>query len=103
MLDKFCPFCEIAADEEHSRIVSQNQQAFVIHDGFPVSNGHTLVISKQHIGSFFDLSADQRQAMLALLELSKNELDKTLSPKATTSALTTAQLQGKPCPIVICI
>jgi diadenosine tetraphosphate (Ap4A) HIT family hydrolase len=98
MLDKPCPFCEIAADQNHSRIITQNQHAFVICDGFPVSDGHTLIIPKQHIGSYFDLSADQKQAMLELLELSKIELDKTLKPHGYNIGINDGSAAGQTVP-----
>ncbi|BCQ22387.1 HIT family protein [Caballeronia sp. NK8] len=62
-----CPFCEIPK----SRIVAQNSHAFWIHDGYPVSPGHSLVIPKRHVGSFFDVSKDERESLLALLEHAK--------------------------------
>ncbi len=40
-----CPFCEFPAE----RIVAQNGLAFVIRDGFPVTEGHALVIPKWHV------------------------------------------------------
>jgi diadenosine tetraphosphate (Ap4A) HIT family hydrolase len=33
----------------------------VIRDAYPVSPGHTLVIPRRHVGSFFDLTADERR------------------------------------------
>jgi diadenosine tetraphosphate (Ap4A) HIT family hydrolase len=98
MLDKPCPFCEIAADKNHSRIISQNQQAFVIRDGFPVSNGHTLIIPKKHVGSFFDLSEEEKWAMLSLLELSKNELDKSLNPQGYNIGINDGTAAGQTVP-----
>ncbi|WP_313761206.1 HIT domain-containing protein [Caballeronia sp. GaOx3] len=59
-----CPFCEIS----ESRIVGQNEHAFWIYDGFPVSPGHSLVIPKRHIGSFFDATKDERECLFALLD-----------------------------------
>jgi diadenosine tetraphosphate (Ap4A) HIT family hydrolase len=98
MLDKPCPFCEIAAYQNHSRIITQNQHAFVIRDGFPVSDGHTLIIPKQHIGSYFDLSADQKQAMQTLLEISKGELDKQHNPPAYNIGINDGTAAGQTVP-----
>lgn len=44
-----CPFCTLRQE----RIVLQNDLALVIRDGFPISPGHTLIIPKRHVGSFF--------------------------------------------------
>ena len=40
----------------------------VIRDGFPISPGHTLIIPKRNVGSFFELEADERAELLALLD-----------------------------------
>ena len=62
-----CPFCAIDA----SRIEAQNAHAFWIRDGFPVSPGHSLIIPKRHIASFFDATAQERDALLELLDAAK--------------------------------
>ena len=62
-----CPFCTLP----HSRIVGQNEHAIWIRDAFPVSPGHSLVISKRHGGSFFDTTEPERTALLALLDAAK--------------------------------
>ncbi|WP_408388493.1 HIT family protein [Paraburkholderia sediminicola] len=48
-----CPFCYLPSD----RIIDSNDAGFVLRDAFPVSPGHTLIVSKQHVGSVFDLTA----------------------------------------------
>ncbi len=40
----------------------------VIRDGFPISPGHTLIIPRRHIGSFFELSPGERDSLLTLME-----------------------------------
>ena len=62
-----CPFCAIDA----SRIEGQNAHAFWFRDGFPVSAGHSLVIPKRHIASFFEVTAAERAALLGLLDEAK--------------------------------
>jgi diadenosine tetraphosphate (Ap4A) HIT family hydrolase len=62
------------------RIVDQNDLALVIRDGFPVSPGHTLLMPKRHVGSFFELDDDEVSALMALLKTAKANLDKELNP-----------------------
>jgi diadenosine tetraphosphate (Ap4A) HIT family hydrolase len=52
----------------------------VIADGYPISPGHTLIIPKRHIGSFFETTNEERQALLELLDWAKARLD-TQTPK----------------------
>jgi diadenosine tetraphosphate (Ap4A) HIT family hydrolase len=35
---------------------------------FPISPRNTLIIPKRHVGSFFELEADERAELLALLD-----------------------------------
>lgn len=67
-----CLFCSIP----HERIIAQNELAYAIHDGFPVTPSHTLVIPKRHVGDFFGLTADELAACNSLLhEIRKAILD----------------------------
>ena len=77
-----CPFCDIASDPNHARVIAQNDHAFLIRDGFPVSDGHSLIIPKRHIGSFFDATVDERQALLELVDQAKLLIDTGFDPDA---------------------
>ena len=59
-----CPFCTLPPN----RVLGRNDHAVWIRDGYPVSPGHSLVIPTRHVGSFFDITADERAAMLQLLD-----------------------------------
>lgn len=50
MIEWTCPFCTLP----EMRILGSNAHAVWIRDGFPVSPGHSLVIPKRHLASFFD-------------------------------------------------
>lgn len=77
-----CPFCEIAANDAGERILQANDQVFLIRDGYPVSEGHSLIIPRRHVASFFDTNPEEKQAILELLEQAKIQLDQDLSPAA---------------------
>ena len=62
-----CPFCTLPRE----RILGENKHAVWIRDGYPVSPGHSLVIPKRHVGSFFEVTDEERSDMLALLDLAK--------------------------------
>ena len=71
-----CPFCALPAE----RILILADEALVIRDAFPVSPGHTLVVPRRHIGSFFDLSDAERTCMVELLAQAKAQLDLSFQP-----------------------
>jgi diadenosine tetraphosphate (Ap4A) HIT family hydrolase len=58
-----CPFCTI----DKGWLVASNSLAFAIRDGDPVSPGHTLAIPNRHVGSFFDLSPPEQEALFGLV------------------------------------
>lgn len=60
-----CPFCQIPPE----RILAQNEHAFAIHDAFPVSPGHTLIIPRRHVGSFFETTQEEKLALIELLDV----------------------------------
>jgi diadenosine tetraphosphate (Ap4A) HIT family hydrolase len=70
-LEVTCPFCELPP----ARIVARNEYGVVIRDAYPVTPGHTLVIPSRHVGSFFELHAEERGALLALLDRAKSDLE----------------------------
>ncbi|MCK6409611.1 MAG: HIT family protein [Thauera sp.] len=89
-----CPFCELPA----GRIVLSADEAFVIHDVFPVSPGHTLVIPRRHIGSFFELTEVERTCMFELLAQAKAELDRSFEPDGFNIGINDGAAAGQTVP-----
>jgi|TARA_X000001036_G_C20443702_1_gene710313 ATP adenylyltransferase len=67
---KECIFCNL----DESRVEIENNLALSFKDLYPVTKGHSLVIPKRHVQSFFDLEKDEKKAILELLELQKKKL-----------------------------
>ena len=63
-----CPFCTLPPE----RIIDENEHAVWIYDGFPLSPGHSLIIPKRHVGSFFEITTAEKIAILNSLDLAKN-------------------------------
>ena len=59
-----CVFCTLPS----ARLAGHNDHAVWIRDGFPVSRGHSLLIPRRHIASFFDATTEERCALLTLLD-----------------------------------
>jgi diadenosine tetraphosphate (Ap4A) HIT family hydrolase len=62
--EKGCLFCEI----DESRVNAENELAYAIFDGYPVTNGHALVTVRRHEPSFFSLSRPEVNSCLQLLD-----------------------------------
>lgn len=89
-----CPFC----DADLNRVVASNDQAFAIRDGYPISPGHTLIIPRRHIASFFDLDHAERSAMLELLERQKQTVDHEFHPAAYNIGINDGKAAGQTVP-----
>ncbi|WP_157314457.1 HIT family protein [Chitinibacter sp. GC72] len=89
-----CPFCAIPAE----RIIDRNESGFVIRDGFPVSQGHTLIIPYRHIGSFFELSKPERDDLFDLLDQAKLVLDREFKPNAYNIGINDGPAAGQTVP-----
>lgn len=77
-----CPFCEIAKSDAHRRIQESNEFAYTIEDGYPVTPGHALIIPKRHVASFFEITNEERQALLDLVDRAKVTIDCEHQPAA---------------------
>lgn len=93
-----CPFCGIIHGQDAARIRHQSEHGIVIRDGFPVSAGHTLVIPKRHIPSFFDLSAQERADLLALLDCAKADVEAEFKPDAFNIGINDGPAAGQTVP-----
>ena len=93
---KLCPFCNLPVE----RIIDENSLALVVRDAYPVSAGHTLVLSKRHVGSFFALSAAERVAVTGLLDVTKDLLDKEFAPNAYNVGINDGPCAGQTVPHV---
>jgi diadenosine tetraphosphate (Ap4A) HIT family hydrolase len=91
---KPCPFCSLP---DH-RIVHASEYGVIIRDGFPISPGHTLIIPKRHVGSFFELLADEQSDLLKLLHLAKNEVDLQFSPQGYNIGINDGAAAGQTVP-----
>ena len=70
------PFLTLPVD----RHVASNALAFAIRDGFPVSPGHTLIVPRRLVATWFDATREEQVAMLELIDVVKALLDAELRP-----------------------
>lgn len=70
-----CLFCDIQT-KDTKRVIAENNLAYAIRDGFPVTEGHTLFIPKRHINDYFGLVQAEVNAINALMTEHKHMLQK---------------------------
>ena len=64
-----CLFCEIS----NERIVAENDLAYAVRDGFPVTELHILIIPKRHVEDYFGLTQEELLACDNLIRSLKGE------------------------------
>lgn len=89
-----CPFCSLPAD----RVVAANASGIVIRDAYPVSPGHTLIISRRHVGSLFDLTPVERVDLLALLDEARADLELSCRPDGYNIGINDGPAAGQTVP-----
>ena len=70
---KDCLFCNLQKDDR-KRIIAENDLAYAIRDGFPVTEGHTLFIPKRHTIDYFGLVSKEILAINELIEEQRKSL-----------------------------
>jgi len=63
-----CIFCKISKGEIPSEKIFEGENFFVINDVNPVSEGHCLVISKEHYETIFDLPSDLGEELVDIVK-----------------------------------
>ena len=71
-----CLFCDIQIDH-HQRIIAENNLAYALRDGFPVTAGHTPLKPKRHVSDYFGLTQAEINAINQLIAVEKRQLEST--------------------------
>ena len=58
MRDNNCIFCKIANGDIPSRTIYENEKFRVILDNGPATDGHALVLPKEHFANLFEIPQD---------------------------------------------
>lgn len=85
------PFLELP----ESSHVAANALAFAVRDGFPVSEGHTLVISRRLVRTWFEATRDEQVAILDLVDVVKRALDVELRPDGYNVGFNAGEAAGQ--------
>ena len=89
-----CPFCHLPPE----RIAGGNTLGLIVRDAYPVSPGHTLIIPRRHVGSFFEITPDERAALLALLDEARDGLARSHQPAAWNIGINDGPAAGQTVP-----
>ena len=88
-----CIFCDFKNDKE--KVVLGNDLAYAIFDGFPVNEGHMLIIPKRHAETYFDLTEEEIKSMNELAFEAKKLLDSKYHPDGYNIGLNCGEYAGQ--------
>ena len=70
-----CLFCK-----DPRGVSLENELAYSARDSFAVSPGHTLVIPRRHVANFFELTPEEVNACMTLINEERELIDKEFKP-----------------------
>ena len=86
-----CPFCS----PPRQRVVFENGFFYAMSDINPVSKGHTIIIPKRHVISFFDMNQKESHLLFECLLKTKELLDRKFSPSGYNIAVNIGKIAGQ--------
>jgi diadenosine tetraphosphate (Ap4A) HIT family hydrolase len=89
-----CLFCDRSNAQKH-RIIAENELFYARYDNHPVTKGHSQIVPKRHIISFFDISAEDLRQMHDLLIKTKKILDERFHPDAYNIGINDGEAAGR--------
>ena len=86
-----CPFCDAPEDS----VIAESHHAVAVLDGYPVSEGHTLVIPKAHSRSLFATSPEVQADVWRLVARVRDELQSRFNPDGFNVGLNDGPAAGQ--------
>ena len=93
--NKPCPFCNIEREK-----ILESEMSFAIYDGFPVNDGHALIIPKRHTANYFDLSLEEQKDCIELLNRVKGIVLEKYNPAGFNVGININEAAGQTVPHV---
>ena len=93
--NKPCPFCNVEREK-----ILETELSFAIYDGFPVNEGHALIIPKRHTANYFDLSLEEQKDCIELLNRVKGIVQEKYNPAGFNVGININEAAGQTVPHV---
>ena len=95
-----CVFCRILDGKIPAKVIERTDNALAILDAFPLAAGHSLVISKSHVGKLQDLGKQELAALFEQVRKVTAAVEKATGVTATTIAIHNGKNAGQEIPHV---
>jgi diadenosine tetraphosphate (Ap4A) HIT family hydrolase len=86
-----CPFCNI----DGSALLFSDELIACIWDQYPVSPGHILLVTRQHVKTWFAASNEQQQALIAAIGLAKAAIEALHCPDGYNIGVNSGEAGGQ--------
>ena len=86
-----CPF----DDPPQQRVFYQDDLICCLWDAYPVSDGHALVITRRHVATWFEASAEEQAAITRGIEIARQEIEKTRKPDGYNVGFNAGEAAGQ--------
>jgi diadenosine tetraphosphate (Ap4A) HIT family hydrolase len=86
-----CPFCSY----DSGRLIVESGSVIALWDGYPVSQGHALIVPKRHVSDWFDASREEKIAIIDIIELVKAEIEKVHRPDGYNVGFNSGRAAGQ--------
>ncbi|HEX5921702.1 MAG TPA: HIT family protein [Nitrososphaeraceae archaeon] len=93
-----CIFCKIAQKKIDAKIIDENENAIAFLDAFPLTAGHTLVITKNHYAKLQDVDYDQINQLFSLANKILPSIEKGTGVQSTLIAIHNGKDAGQEIP-----
>jgi diadenosine tetraphosphate (Ap4A) HIT family hydrolase len=84
--------CELCVP---TRVVADNAAAYARYDSNSLARGHVIVVPRRHIGDFFDMTAEEQAAVLALLNEARGLIQAKHSPDGYNVGINIGKAAGQ--------
>jgi len=85
-------------DVPEERLVAMNRLAIAINDLYPVSPGHTLIVTRRIVETWWDATAAEKAAVMDLVDQVKVLLDTQFQPDGYNVGFNAGTLAGQTVP-----
>ncbi len=88
-MTNLCPFCEPGEP------LLANDLAAAIFDANPVAPGHLLVLTRRHVASYFDATAEEKAALFGLVDAARALLEQRFQPSGYNIGVNVGAVAGQ--------
>lgn len=85
-----CLFCK-----DPRGVSLERELAYSARDSYAASPGHTLIIPRRHVASFFDLTPEEINACMELITEERKQLDEEFKPDGYNIGVNVGQAAGQ--------